>query len=194
MLIHPRTLPLQIDNHSCGVFTCVNGYNCTLPNSFLIPSPLNIMHLRYWIAHIACSSEGRPLYKRKELNHNLNRSLINEGNRNLIMRDTVAGHGKMNGFFESLKQYVDTCTDIPQQSGSSCNEYDCPTNQTEEGIEANTGASFILTRETDLKPEPTIVENDNKVSTGNDEDLHDMIVDDDSLHLQMSDSSSDSLR
>ena len=193
VLINPRTLPLQTDNHSCGVFTCVNAYNCTLPNSILSPKPKNMIHFRYWIAHIACNTERRPLHKRKELKHDLNRSLINERNREIIIRNTVPGHGKMVGFFESLKQYVDSRMEISGQSESSHNKHtsDGPTSHTEAGIDANSSTRSKLTKEIDRTSESSILQNAQEVSTGRDEDQNEVIVDDDAFCLHMSHSSSD---
>ena len=66
VLISPRTVPLQQDSESCGIFTCVNGYNCMLPGIFYIPRRENIQYFRYRIAVIAGRAETLPIFKRQQ--------------------------------------------------------------------------------------------------------------------------------
>ena len=106
ILINPRTVPLQQDSESCGIFTCVNGYNCMLPGIFYIPRRENIQYFRYWIAVIAGRAETLPIFKRQQSQVKVNADIIEEKKNSIIIRDVVPGYSKTVCFYEALKKFI----------------------------------------------------------------------------------------
>eukprot|EP00795_Rhopilema_esculentum_P003136 gene3136-1441_t len=107
-LLNPRTLQLQTDESSCGVFACINAYNCMFPSVFYSVNAQNLLLFRYWIAQIASSFHETVSLKRQSLPENVSDVDINVISKNLQIRDSVPGYGKVNFFFVTLKKYVDS--------------------------------------------------------------------------------------
>eukprot|EP00794_Sanderia_malayensis_P002978 gene2978-3432_t len=58
-LVAPNEIPLQIDDVSCGVYTCMNAYNAVnLTNSFY--NNKDVVKLRYWILSKALVGRNVP--------------------------------------------------------------------------------------------------------------------------------------
>eukprot|EP00794_Sanderia_malayensis_P015510 gene15510-17091_t len=125
-LICPRNLPMQKDGHSCGVFACTHGYNLMSKNDTKIPNHGNMLQLRYWITYITCICHATRRYKCNEKLEIVALTAIPK--KELIVLDSVPGHGKLNPFFLSLREYLSEHDrqrlDNPSSRKSSCSSED----------------------------------------------------------------------